>query len=40
MSMVGGNNCVQKPMIGLPIDSSFSFRSSIRIVISLSASSC
>jgi hypothetical protein len=40
MSMQGGESCVQNPTIGLPIDFSFSFRSSIRIVISLFASSC
>ena len=40
MSIENDESCVQSPTIGLPIDSSFSFRSSIRIMISHFASSC
>jgi hypothetical protein len=40
MSIENGESCVQDPMIGLPNDSCFLFRSSIHILISRSASSC
>jgi hypothetical protein len=38
MGIENGEICVQSPTIGLPIGSSFSFCSSIRIVISRFAS--
>jgi len=40
MSIENGKTCEQRHSIGPPIDSSFSLRSSMRIVISRSASSC
>ena len=40
MSIEIGETCLQEPMIGFPIDSSFLFRPSIHIVISRFASSC
>jgi hypothetical protein len=40
MSVVDNERCPHRPTIGLPIDSSFSFHPSFRIVISLFASSC